>query len=63
MIAAKLGIPVVPVRIDGMDRVLHKSWRMARRGRVTITFGPPMQLSGHDYGALAKNVEQAVRKL
>ncbi len=63
MIAAKLGIPVVPVRIQGMDHVLHKSWRMARPGRVHITFGPALQLKGSDYHALAKQVEDAVRNL
>lgn len=63
MIASKLGIPVVPVRIQGMDHVLHKSWKMARSGRVTITFGSPLHLAGGDYQALARQVEEAVRKL
>jgi long-chain acyl-CoA synthetase len=63
MIASKLGIPVVPIRIQGMDHVLHKSWKMARRGRVQITFGAPMELKGSDYAALAKQVEEAVTKL
>jgi long-chain acyl-CoA synthetase len=63
MIASKLGIPVVPVRIRGMDRVLHKSWKMARPGRVEITFGSALRLAGEDYLALAQQVEEAVRKL
>jgi long-chain acyl-CoA synthetase len=63
MIASKLGIPVVPMRIRGLERVLNKSWRMARPGRVSIAFGAPMELTGGDYGALAKRVEEAVRKL
>lgn len=63
MIASKLGIPVVPIRIRGMDHVLHKSWKMARRGQVQITLGAPMQLNGSDYAALAKQVEEAIRKL
>ncbi len=63
MIAVKLGIPVVPVRIDGLDRVLHSSWKMARMGRVRIAFGAPMRLAGDDYLALARQVEDAVRKL
>ena len=46
MIASKLGIPVVPIRIDGMDRVLHEGWKMARPGRVDITFGPALQSDG-----------------
>jgi long-chain acyl-CoA synthetase len=63
MIASKLGIPVVPVRIRGMDRVLHKSWKMARPGRLDIAFGPPLRLTGDDYLALARQVEDAVGKL
>jgi len=63
MIASKLGIPVVPIRIRGMDHVLHKSWKMARRGRVGIAFGAPIHLEGNDYAALAGQVEDAVRKL
>ena len=63
MIASKLGVPVVPVLIDGMNRVLHPTWKMARMGRVRISFGEPLYLAGADYLALAKQVEQAVRKL
>ena len=63
MIASKLGIPVVPIRIVGMDKVLPEGWRMAHSGRVEITFGPALHLSGDDYLALARQVEDAVRKL
>jgi len=63
MIASKLGIPVVPIRIRGLERVLHKTWKMARPGRVSIAFGAPIRLSGSDYGGLARQVEEAVRKL
>ena len=63
MIAAKLGIPVVPVRIQGMQRVLHKTWKMARPGRVDITFGSALHLTGDDYLALARQVEETVKKL
>ena len=63
MIASKLGIPVVPVRIQGMDHVLHKSWKMARPARVDITFGAALKLEGSDYQVLAKRVEEAVRAL
>ncbi len=63
MIASKLGIPVVPIRIRGMDRVLHPTWKMARPGRVDIAFGPALHLTGDDYRALAKQLEDAVRNL
>jgi long-chain acyl-CoA synthetase len=63
MIASKLGIPVVPIRIEGLDRVLHQTWKMARRGNVEIAFGPALRLAGDDNHALARQVEDAVRKL
>ena len=63
MIASRLGVPVVQVRIDGLDKVLHHTWRMARPGRVRIAFGKPLHLVGDDYEALAKQVEDAVRNL
>jgi 1-acyl-sn-glycerol-3-phosphate acyltransferase len=63
MMASRLGVPVVPVRLEGIDRVLHQKWKMAKPGPVSVTFGPPMQLSGDDHEHLAAQVEEAVRKL
>jgi long-chain acyl-CoA synthetase len=63
MIAARLGLPVVPVRLDGVDRILHTGWKTPRPGRVSVSFGPPLRLTGDDYAALALRVEQAVRDL
>jgi 1-acyl-sn-glycerol-3-phosphate acyltransferase len=63
MIASKLEVPVVPVRIDGLHKVLHQTWRMAHPGPVRIAFGPPLHLKGDNYLAQAREVEEAVRKL
>jgi long-chain acyl-CoA synthetase len=63
MIGSRLGLPIVPVRIDGVDRVLHTSWKWPKPGPVSVTFGAPMRLSGDNYADLAKQVEQAVRDL
>jgi long-chain acyl-CoA synthetase len=63
MIASRLDVPVVPVRLEGVDRVLHHTWHMARPGRVRVAFGAPIRLQGADYEALAKQVEAAVRAL
>jgi long-chain acyl-CoA synthetase len=63
MIASRLGLPVIPVRLDGVDRVLDSSVRMARPGRVSVTFGRPLHLTGDNYADLARQVEQAVRDL
>src|SRR5579872_3219731 len=63
MIASKLQVPVVPVRLRGLDKVLHRTWRFARPGHVDVTFGKPMTLTGGDYIANARQVEEAVKNL
>ena len=63
MIASRLNVAVVPVRFEGLDRVLHHTWRMATPGRVRVAFGAPLHLTGEDYESLAKQVENAVRAL
>jgi long-chain acyl-CoA synthetase len=60
MIASRLHVPVVPVRLEGVDHVLHQTWRWPRRGNVRVVFGRPMALDGDDYVALAHRVEEAV---
>jgi long-chain acyl-CoA synthetase len=63
MIASRLSVPVIPVRLEGLDRILHHSWIFPRRGRGRVTFGPAMSLAGNDYAQLAARVEEAVRRL
>ena len=60
MMAARLGLPVVPVRLGGVERVLHHTWRWPHRGNVRVTFGAPLVLEGDDYAALARRVQDAV---
>jgi long-chain acyl-CoA synthetase len=63
MIGSRLNLPVFPVRIDGVDRVLHPSWKMARRGPVKVRFGAPIVFQGDDYPSMARQLEEAVRRL
>jgi long-chain acyl-CoA synthetase len=63
MIASRLDVPVIPVRIDGADRVLPTGSRTIRPGRVRVAFGAPLALRGDDYPALARQVEERVRSL
>jgi len=63
LIAGRLSVPVVPIRLRGVQKVLHRHERWPRAGHVEIAFGAPLQLKGEDYAALAKQVEEAVRAL
>ena len=63
MIAARLRIPVVPIRLRGSNRVLRPGARMARPGRVSVVIGAPLRLEGEDYAALAKLLEERIRAL
>jgi long-chain acyl-CoA synthetase len=63
MLAARLRIPVIPVRLELLDRVLHKSAKFPTPGRSRVKFGAPLRLEGDDYAALAKQIEEAVRNL
>jgi long-chain acyl-CoA synthetase len=63
MIASRLSVPVVPVRIDGLQHVLGVGAHMATPGRVRVVFGEAMRFGGDDYAAIAAQVEQAVRAL
>jgi len=63
MIAARLRIPVVPVRLRGSNRVLPPGARMARPRRVTVAIGEPVYLEGEDYAALTRLLEERVRAL
>ena len=64
MIASRLALPVVPVRLEGLDRVLSPTMRWPKRGPVRVAFGPPLtHLEGEDFPALAAEVEAAVERL
>jgi long-chain acyl-CoA synthetase len=63
MIASRLELPVIPVRIDGVDRVLPTGSQVMGMARVRVAFGAPLRLAGEDYAALAREVENKVRAL
>ncbi len=63
LLASRLRVPVVPVRLQGVEKILHRGKHFPTPGRVRITFGQPLYLNGNEYPALARQVEQAVREL
>jgi long-chain acyl-CoA synthetase len=63
MIGSRLDIPIVPVRIDDVDKLLPVGATFIRPGRVRVAFGRPIRLHGSDYADLASQVERTVRSL
>ena len=63
LIAGRLGVPVVPIRLRGVEKVLHRHTHWPRPGRVEIVFGTPTQLRGEDYASIASKIEEAVKAL
>jgi long-chain acyl-CoA synthetase len=64
LLAVELEVPVVPVHLQGLQRILPKGRTMPRRGPVTVIFGRPVTFSpGTPYDAVAQCLEDAVRAL
>jgi 1-acyl-sn-glycerol-3-phosphate acyltransferase len=63
-LAVALGLPVVPVHLDGLAAALPKGRRWPRRGRARVTFGTPLRFADATPPRLATRIiEAAVRDL
>jgi len=64
LLATELGVPVVPIGVDGCHALLPKGGRRPRRGPVTVRFGPPLRLrQGESHPAAAAELADAVARL
>jgi long-chain acyl-CoA synthetase len=63
MMAARLSLPVVPVRLRGLEKVLHKTATHATQGDVEVAFGAPLYPTGEDREKFAAAIQAAVRSL
>ncbi|HBG05078.1 MAG: AMP-binding protein [Geobacteraceae bacterium GWC2_58_44] len=63
IIVKELGIPVLPVRISGTERVLAPGGRFPRRGKVTVTFGEPLHFRYEEPGEIVAKTQRAVAEL
>jgi long-chain acyl-CoA synthetase len=64
LLAVELEVPVVPVYLEGLQRILPKGRTVPRRGPVSVTFGTAMTFEGSTpYGEVALRLEDAVRAL
>ncbi|MGC0774231.1 MAG: AMP-binding protein [Candidatus Acidiferrum sp.] len=63
LIATRLRIPIVPIRLRGVEKILPRHAHWPRPGRVDVIFGPALHLEGKDYAALADQVKDAICSL
>jgi len=59
----ELGVPVVPVKIRGLETVLPRGARWPKRGTVTITFGRPVHFRGESPAEIVDSARRAVEEL
>jgi long-chain acyl-CoA synthetase len=59
----ELGIPVVPIKISGTDKVRPHDARFPKRGQVTVTFGKPLRFRFEEPAEIVEKTRQAVEKL
>ncbi len=64
LLATKLDVPVVPVRIDGLYAVRMADKSHARPGTVRVSIGAPMRFDGSaNADEVTREIEQRVRAL
>jgi len=63
IIVKELGIPVLPIKISGTERVLAPEWHFPRRGKVTITFGEPLHFRYEEPAEIVEKTHRAVEEL
>jgi long-chain acyl-CoA synthetase len=63
LLAQRLKLPIQPIRLRGLDQVLHRTWKMAKPGRVTIAFGPALDVTGLGVEAATKRLHDSITSL
>ncbi len=63
LMVKELGVPVVPISIDGVEKVLPKGGHWPRRGRVTVTFGTPLRFNLESPAEIVATARRAVESL
>jgi long-chain acyl-CoA synthetase len=64
LLVNNLGIPVIPMRIDGLFELKRAGKRMARPFQITVKIGPPVRFeAGRDPGEIAAELQRRVEAL
>jgi len=63
LMVKELGLPVVPIKISGTERVLPPDTSFPTRGKVTVSFGAPLHFRFEEPAEIVKMTQEAVEKL
>jgi long-chain acyl-CoA synthetase len=64
LLATRLGLPVVPMRIDGLFEVKQAGRKFARPGKIQVKIGDPVRFDPtDDPAAVAQDLQQRVEQL
>jgi long-chain acyl-CoA synthetase len=64
LLTENLGLPVVPMRMDGVWQMKREHRRLAHRGEITVRIGAPISFSpGTDPEHIAKTLQNLVQSL
>lgn len=64
VMASRLRVPVVPVKVEGLFEILPSGRRLLRPGPAAVRFGPPLSFpSTASYLEMTRRIEEAVRAL
>jgi long-chain acyl-CoA synthetase len=64
LLVNNLGIPVIPMRIDGLFELKRAGKRIARPFQITVKIGPPVRFeAGRDPGEIAAELQRRVEAL
>ena len=63
LMASRLKLPVVPIRLRGLDVIWPRTAKGPRRGEAELSIGAPLTLEGESYHALAEKLAEVIRSL
>ena len=59
----ELGIPVVPIKISGTEKILPHEVNFIKQGKVTVTFGKPLRFRFEEPAEIVESTRRAVAEL
>jgi long-chain acyl-CoA synthetase len=59
----ELGIPVVPIKISGTEKVLPHDAKFPKKGKVSVTFGEPLRFRYEEPAEIVEITRRAVENL